>query len=98
MQGEGIHLDWAPALPDTGPGASCTLFHFISITTLRGGIIPPKVQSSKGHITLGCISCKQQKQCLLMEAKRKFNERNGIVYRIEGKGGEPGFREDGEQR
>lgn len=55
-------------------------------------------QSSKGHITLGHISCKQQKQCLLMEAKRKVNERNGLMHRIEGKGGEPGFREDGEQR
>ena len=33
-----------------------------------------------------------------MKAKRKFNGRNGLVGRIEGKGGEPGFREEEEQR
>ena len=59
------------------------------------GLFPPRLQNPE---SLGCNRCKQRKQCLLMEAKRNFSGKNGMVYRIEGKTGEPGFPEDGEQR
>lgn len=51
----------------------------------------------KGHVTVGFIGCKQQKQCLLIEVKREFNRSNGIVYRVEGKSVEPDFRKSGKQ-
>lgn len=52
--------------------------------------------AAEGHVTLGLIGCQQQKQRLLVEAKKKFSGRNGIVYRVEGEGIVPDFREGGD--
>ena len=73
------------------------IHHFLSSLQqyCKVGLFPPRLQNPE---SLGCNSCKQWKQCLLMEAKRNFSGKNGMVYRIEGKTGEPGFSEDGEQR